>query len=163
MREKRSVGWNTRPNGGVCISIIKCVAKLRKEELQDIQWMVFVGKQTRRFSSMAAIGTAVQSIFQDGARKWSRSKKTMQGRRGLTREMQFARTLDRRRAIFDESFELIKCWEHDFKERPLYPKKKKETFPHAIAFDIEASLDTSKRKQAMNDLLFESEHVPMFV
>ena len=60
-------------------------------------------------------------------------------------------------------FELIKCWEHDFKERPLYPKKKKETFPHAIAFDIEASLDTSKRKQAMNDLLFESEHVPMSV
>ena len=90
-------------------------------------------------------------------------EKTNQGRRGLTREMQFARTLDRRRAIFDESFELIKCWEHDFKERPLYPKKKKETFPHAIAFDIEASLDTNKRKQAMNDLLFESEPVPMSV
>ena len=90
-------------------------------------------------------------------------EKTNQGRRGLTREMQFARTLDRRRAILDEGFELIECWEHDFKERPLYPKKKKETFPHAIAFDIEASLDTSKRKQAMNDLLFESEHVPMFV
>ena len=36
-------------------------------------------------------------------------EKTKQGRRGLTREMQFARTLDRRRAIFDESFELIKC------------------------------------------------------
>ena len=163
MREKRSVGWNTRPNGGVCISIIKCVAKLRKEELQDIQWMVFVGKQTRRFSSMAAIGTAVQSIFQDGARKWSRSKKTTQGRRGLTREMQFARTLDRRRAILDEGFELIECWEHDFKERPQYPKKKKDTFPHALGFDIEALLDTSKRKRAMKDLLFESEHVPMSV
>ena len=75
MREKWSVGWNTRPNGGVCISIIKCVARLGKEELQDIQGMVFVGKQTRCFSSMAAIGMAGQSVFQDGARKWSLSKK----------------------------------------------------------------------------------------
>ena len=77
--------------------------------------------------------------------------------------MQFARTLDRRRAILDEGFELIKCWEHDFKERPMCPKRKKETFPRAIVFDIEALLDRSKRKQAMNDLLFESEHVPMSV
>ena len=65
-------------------------------------------------------------------------EKTKQGRRGLTREMQFARTLDRRRAILDEGFELIECWEHDFKERPLYPKKKKDTFPHAIVFDVGA-------------------------
>ena len=48
-------------------------------------------------------------------------KKTKQGRRGLTREMQFARTLKRRKAIVDEGFELNECWEHDFKERPLYP------------------------------------------
>ena len=75
MRERRSAGWNTRPNGGVCISIIKCVAKLGKEELQDMQGMVFVGKQTRCFSSIAAIGMAGQSVFQDGARKWSLSKK----------------------------------------------------------------------------------------
>ena len=63
-------------------------------------------------------------------------EKTNQGRRGLTREMQFARTLDRRRAIFDESFELIKCWEHDFKERPLYPKKKKGNFSscHSVRY-----------------------------
>ena len=42
-------------------------------------------------------------------------KKTKQGRRGLTREMQFVQT------IVDEGFELNECWEHDFKERPLYP------------------------------------------
>ena len=77
--------------------------------------------------------------------------------------MQFARTLNRRRAIVDEGLELIECWEHDFKERPLYPKKKKYAFPHAIVFDVQALLDTSKRKQAMKDLLFESEHVPMSV
>ena len=72
----KAVSWTKHEaNGGVCISIIKCVAKVRKEELQDIQWMVFVGKQTRCFSSMAAIGMAVQSVFQDGARKWSLSKK----------------------------------------------------------------------------------------
>ena len=72
----KAVSWTEyEANGGVCISIIKCVAKVGKEELQDIQWMVFVGKQTRCFSSMAAIGMAVQSVFQDGARKWSLSKK----------------------------------------------------------------------------------------
>ena len=38
------------------------MAKVGKEELQDIQWMVFAGKQTRCFSSMAAIGMAVQSV-----------------------------------------------------------------------------------------------------
>ena len=133
---------------------IVCVAKVGKEELQDIQWMVFVGKQTRCSSSMTAIGRAVHSVFQDGERKLSLSKKTKQSRRGLTREMQFVRTLDRRRAILEEDFELIECWEHDFKGRPLYPKKKTETFPPAIVFDIEALLDTSKCKQAMKDLLF---------
>ena len=72
----QAVSWTEHEaNGGVCISIIKCVAKVGKEELQDIQWMVFVRKQTRCFSSMAAIGMAVQSVFQDGARKWSLSKK----------------------------------------------------------------------------------------
>ena len=81
-------------------------------------------------------------------------EKTKRGRRGLTREMQFARTLDRRRAIFEEGFELIESWEHDLKERPLYLRKKKDTFPPAIVFAIEALLDTSKRKQAMKDLLF---------
>ena len=68
--------------------------------------------------------------------------------------MQFARTLDRRRAILDGGFELIECWEHDLRDRPLYSKKKKETFLPAIVFDIEALLDTSKCKQAMKDLLF---------
>ncbi|CAH3185071.1 unnamed protein product, partial [Porites evermanni] len=62
--------------------------------------------------------------------------------------MQFARTLEKRQAILDESFELIECWEHDFKRRQLYPKKKTETFPHIIVFDFESVLDTSKRKQA---------------
>ena len=77
-------------------------------------------------------------VFSRTAQGSGRFRKTKQGRRGLTREMQFARTLDRRRAILDEGFELIECWEHDFKERPLYPKKKKDTFPHAIVFDVGA-------------------------
>ena len=57
----KAVSWTKhQANGGVCISIIKCVATVGKEELQDIQWMVFVGKQKRCFSSMAAIGMTVQ-------------------------------------------------------------------------------------------------------
>lgn len=70
-------------------------------------------------------------------------EKIEQGKKGLTREMQFARTLERRQAIIDEGFELVECWEHDFKRRQLYP-----TFPHIIVFDFESVLDTSKRKQA---------------
>ena len=64
IRERRSAGWNTRSDGRVCISIIKCVATLGKEELQDIQWMVFVGKETRCSNPMAD-----HSVFQDGERK----------------------------------------------------------------------------------------------
>lgn len=75
-------------------------------------------------------------------------EKTKKGKRGLTREMQFARTLERRQAILDEGFQLIVCREHDFKRRQLYPKKKRETFPHIIVFDFELVLDTSKRKKA---------------
>ena len=75
-------------------------------------------------------------------------EKTKQGKRGLTREMQFARTLERGQAILDEGFELIECWEHDFKRRQLYSKKKTETFPHIIVFDFQSVLDTSKHKQA---------------
>ena len=80
----KAVSWTKyEANGGVCISIIKCVAKVGKEELQDIQWMVFVGKQTRCFSSMVAIGMAVQSVFQDCTRKWSLSKKQSKAGEGL--------------------------------------------------------------------------------
>ena len=70
-------------------------------------------------------------------------EKIEQGKKGLTREMQFARTLERRQAIIDEGFELVECWEHVFKRRQLYP-----TFPHIIVFDFESVLHTSKRKQA---------------
>ena len=41
MRERPWAGSNTRPNGGVCIFIIKCVTTVWKEELQHIQWMFF--------------------------------------------------------------------------------------------------------------------------
>ena len=82
MREGQSVGWNTTPSGGVCISTIKCVVTVRKEDVQDIQWMVFVRKQTLCFSSMPAFDIAVQGVFQDGEKKWSLSKKQSKAREG---------------------------------------------------------------------------------
>ena len=75
IRERQSVGWNTTPSGGVCISTIKCVVTVAKEEVRDIQWMVFVRKQTLCFSSMPAFGIAVQGVFQDREKKCSLSKK----------------------------------------------------------------------------------------
>ena len=82
MREGQSVGWNTTPSGVVCISTIKCVVTVRKEDVQDIKWMVFVRKQTLCFSSMPAFDIAVQGVFQDGEKKWSLSKKQSKAREG---------------------------------------------------------------------------------
>jgi len=82
MEERQLVEWNKTPCEGVCISIIKCVVTVGKEEVQDIQWMVFVRKQTLCFSSMPAFGIAVQGVFQDGEKKWSLSKKQRKAREG---------------------------------------------------------------------------------
>lgn len=65
LREKRSAGWNMRPNRGVCISNTICVAMVGKGWLQNIQWMVFAWKQTQSSSSMAVIGMVVQSVIQN--------------------------------------------------------------------------------------------------
>ena len=46
--------------------------------------------------------------------------------------MQYARTLERGKAILEEGFELIECWEQDFNESRISPKNETETIPHAI-------------------------------
>ena len=117
MRERPWAGWNTRPNGGVCIFIIKCVTTVWKEELQHIQWMFFF------FGNKHSVSVAwlPRVSFRTAKGSARFRNKTTRGGRGLTREMQFARTLKRRKAIVDEGFELNECWEHYFKERPLYP------------------------------------------
>ena len=60
---------------------------------------------------------------------------------------------------------MVKCWEHHITGRlPVeFPKKKTETFPHAIVFDFEAVLDRSKRRQPTKELLFENQHIPVSV
>ena len=70
-----------------------------------------------------------------------------------------------RQEILKEGFELIECWEHKSTGRlPVeFSEKKTETFPHAIVFDFEAVLDTSKRRQPIRDLLFENQHIPVSV
>lgn len=73
--------------------------------------------------------------------------------------MQYSRTLERMKVILEAGFELVECWEHDFHERPIYLKKKTETFPQAIVYDFEALPDAIKRPQATKGLLFENEHM----
>ena len=60
---------------------------------------------------------------------------------------------------------MVECWEHQITGRlPVeLPKKKTETFPHAIVFDFEAVLDRSKRRQPTKELLFENQHIPVSV
>ena len=86
-----------------------------------------------------------------------------EGKRKLAREMQYARTLKRKKAILEAGLELVECWEHDFHEKPIYLKKKTRTLPHAIVYDFEALLDSSKRLQPTKDLRFENENVPVSV
>ena len=86
-------------------------------------------------------------------------------KRWLTRQMAYERTLRISQEILKEGFNLVVCWEHQMKGRlPVeLPKKKTETFPHAIGFDLEAVLDRSKRRQPTKELLFENQHIPVSV
>ena len=76
-------------------------------------------------------------------------------RTGLTGEMQYVRMLERRKVICDAGFELMECWEHDFHESWISPRKKMETFLHAIVYIFEVLLDVIRRLQATKDLLFK--------
>lgn len=71
--------------------------------------------------------------------------------------------LERRKVICDAGFELMECWEHDFHESWISPRKKMETFLHAIVYIFELLLDVIRRLQATKDLLFKEEHVPVSV
>lgn len=103
--------------------------------------MGFAWNQSRCSSFMAAINMAVQGLIQTSERQWSLSKKKEQGKRKLNREVQYAPTLERRKAMLKEGFELVECWEGDFHASPIYLDKKTETFPHATMFVFEALLD----------------------
>ena len=86
-------------------------------------------------------------------------------KRGITRQMAYERTLKTSQEILKKGFKLVECWEHQITGRlPVeLPKKKTETFPHAIVFDFEAVLDRSKRRQPTKEVLFENQHIPVSV
>ena len=79
--------------------------------------------------------------------------------------MAYERTLIIRRENLKEGFQLVERCEHQNTGRlPVeFPKKKTETFPHAIVFNFEAVLDRSKRRQPTKELLFENQHSPVSV
>ena len=57
--------------------------------------------------------------------------------------MQYARALERTKAILEAGFELVEWLEHDFHESTIYLKKNTETVPHAMVYDFVAWLDKS--------------------
>ena len=79
--------------------------------------------------------------------------------------MAYERTMKISQEILKKGFNLVVCWQHQIKGRlPVeLPKKKTETFPHAIVFDFEAVLDRSKRRRPTKELLFENQHTPVSV
>ena len=86
-------------------------------------------------------------------------------KRWLTRQMAYERTLKISHKRLKKGFNLVVCWENQIKGRlPVeLPKKKTETFSHAIVFDFEAMLDRSKRRKPTKELLFENQHIPVSV
>ena len=60
----------------MCISITKFVVTVGKGVCRlSSGWFLQTWKQTRCSSSTGAIGSAVQTVFKMGERKWSLSKK----------------------------------------------------------------------------------------
>ena len=53
----------------------------------------------------------------------------------------------KRNSILEERFERVECQEHNFHKRPMYLKKKTETFPYAIVFDFEARASVRRRQK----------------
>ena len=84
----------------------------------------------------------------------------------ITREKAYQMTLRRNSEIQAAGYKLVVLWEH---ERPRswwndrLPKKRNDTFPHAIIFDFESFQDPTKRTVATKDLVFENEHIPVSV
>ena len=82
----------------------------------------------------------------------------------ITRKKAYQMTLGRNSEIEVAGYKLVVRWEHE-RLRPWWndrlPKKRNDTFPHAIIFDFESFQDPTKRTVATKDLLFENEHTPV--
>ena len=83
-----------------------------------------------------------------------------------TREIAYLKTLARSDEIRNLGYNLVERWEH---EQPCpwlgdkRPRKRNETYPHAIFFDFESYQDKTKASNPTRDLSYESEHVPISV
>lgn len=126
--------------------------------LQAIECIVFARKQTWCSSSAVTIGLAVQTVFKMGERSGRFRKNQARKTKIDTRDA--VCTNAKKKGILEAGFERVECQEHNFHKRPIYLKKKTQTFPYAIASDFKALLGASKRPPGTKDLLFENEQVP---
>ena len=85
----------------------------------------------------------LSQVLSNTPKEIGRFRKNQASKQKLTRVMQYARALERTKAILEAGFELVECWEHDFHESTIYLKKNTETFPHAMVYDFVAWLDKS--------------------
>ena len=63
-------------------------------------------------------------------------------------------------------YNFVERWEHEQPSPWLgdkLPRKRNETYPHAIVFDFESYQDKTKASNPTRDLSYESEHVPISV
>ena len=83
-----------------------------------------------------------------------------------TREIAYLKTLARSDEIRNLGYNLVERWEHEQLSPWLddkHPRKRNETYPHAIVFDFESYQDKTKASNPTRDLSYESEHVPISV
>ena len=83
-----------------------------------------------------------------------------------TREIAYLKTLARSDEIRNLGYNLVERWEHEEPSPWLgdkLPRKRNETYPHAIVFDFESYQDKTKASNPTRELSYESEHVPISV
>ena len=83
-----------------------------------------------------------------------------------TREIAYLKTLARSDEIRNLGYNLVERLEHEESSpwcNDKLPRKRNETYPHAIVFDFESYQDKTKVSNPTRDLSYESEHVPISV
>ena len=89
------------------------------------------------------------------------------GGKTITRAQAYQRTLNTSHCIRNIlRYNLVEKWECEQPQpwaKAWFPRKKTETYPHAIVFDFEAYQDSTKASQPTRDLSYEGEHVPISV
>ena len=138
-----------------------------KDSSKEHPLMAIILKPKLSSSFMVATGIVVSSasLIQNKEPKLFGLTKTAKKKK-KTREIAYLKTLARSDEIQNLGYNLVERWEHEEPSSWLgdkLPRKRNETYPHAIVFDFESYQDKTKASNPTGELSYESEHVPISV